>query len=123
MIEINCYGGQIGRFWWKNSGQSGGRCGWDHAWPDRHAWPVMPWGPGDPVDEHWRDFAAFEPWFDDQLDNRNLDEIDFTITEKIELYSLLCDVFHAGVEAGQNPWQWAWQLAQRSTTAKVTPNA
>ena len=83
----------------------------------------MPWGPGDAADEHWRDFAAFELWFNDQMDKRSLDGFDFTVTDRIELYSLLCGVFNAGVEAGQNPWRWAQQLAQRSTTAKVIPNA
>lgn len=129
MIEINCYGGRIGRFWWNNSGMGGiftcagqfntsfrpGRCGWDHAWPDCHAWPVMPWGPGDAVDEHWRDFTAFEPWFDRQIKVRKLD-LDLDINERIKMYSMLSDTFSAGVDAGQNPWRWARQLEQRSTT-------
>jgi hypothetical protein len=120
MIEINCYGGRIGRFWWNNSGMGGiftragqfntsfhpGRCGWDHAWPDCHAWPVMPWGPGDAVDEHWRDFTAFELWFDRQMEVRKFD-LDLNITDRIEMYSMLCGMFNAGVEAGQNPWLWA----------------
>lgn len=131
MIEINCYGGRIGRFWWNNSGYSGifalagqfntsflpGRCGWDHEWPDCHAWPVRPWGKGDAVDEHWRDFIAFEPWFDRQMKGRKLD-LDLNITDKIELYSMLCSMFNAGVEAGQNPWRWARKLEQRSTNEK-----
>jgi hypothetical protein len=125
MIEINCYGGRIGRFWWDNSGMGGiftragqfntsfspGRCGWNESWPDATAaWPVCPWGPGNAVDEHWRDFTAFELWFDCQLD------LDLCITDRINLYSLLCETFNAGVEAGQNPWRWARQLEQRSTT-------
>jgi hypothetical protein len=131
MIEINCHGGRIGLFWWDKSAMGGifncagqlntsfwpGRCGWDHAWPDCHAWPVMPWGPGDAVDEHLRDFTAFEPWFDRQMEVRKFD-LDLDITDKIELYSMLCGMFNAGVEAGQNPWRWARQLEQRSTNEK-----
>jgi hypothetical protein len=124
MIQINCHGGRIGRFWWDNSGCnlwffpsfSPGRCGWRESWPDETAaWPVRPWGPGDAVDEHWRDFTAFEPWFDRQMEGRKLD-LDLNITDKIELYSMLCDMFNAGVDAGRNPWRWARQLEQRSTT-------
>jgi hypothetical protein len=129
MIRIDCHGGQIGRFWWKNSDRGGffrqsgesctsfrpGRCGWDEAWPERYSWPVGPWGKGDAVDDHFRDFAAFEPWFYRQLDARNLDEHDLTITDKIELYSLLCDVFKAGIDAGRNPWSWAEHVEQQQT--------
>lgn len=119
---IDSNGGQVGRFWWDNSGQGGlflrhgqfftsfrpGRCGWYESWPDETAgWPVRPWGKGDPVDEHYRDFTAFEPWFNRMMEERQLDEIDFTITDKIEMYSLLVDMFNAGMEAGQNPWRWA----------------
>jgi hypothetical protein len=120
MIEISCHGGRIGRFWWENSDRGGlflrsgecytsfcpGRCGWDETWPEQHAWPVMPWGKGD-ADDCWRDFAAFELWYQDQLAKRKLDEIDLTITEKIELYVMLVDIFHAGIDAGRNPWSWA----------------
>lgn len=134
MIEINCHGGRIGRFWWDNSGCSGifglagqfntsfypGRCGWDHEWPDCHAWPVRPWGPGDAVDEHWRDFTAFEPWFDRQMEGRKLD-LDLNIIEKIELYSMLCGMFEAGVEAGQNPWRWAKGLEAKLLRQAVEP--
>lgn len=129
MIEINCQGGQIGRFHWTNSGFGGvfmrqgqfdtllrpGRCGWDETWPEQHAWPVRPWGKGDAVDEHWRDFAAFELWYQDQLAKRKLDEIDLTITEKIELYAMLVDIFHAGIDAGLNPWGWAEHVEQQTT--------
>jgi hypothetical protein len=124
MIEINCHGGRIGRFWWDNSGCGSryfpgfrpGRCGWRESWPDvTAAWPVCPWGKGDPADDYWRDFAAFEPWFDRQMEVRKLD-LDLNITDRIELYSMLCDTFDSGVEAGQNPWRWARQLEQRSTT-------
>ncbi len=52
------------------------------------------------------------------MEDRNLDEIDFTITDRIEMYSMLCDMFNAGVEAGRNPWRWARQLEQRSTNEK-----
>ena len=129
MICIDCHGGQIGRFWWVNSNRGGfflqsgecyttfrpGRCGWDETWPDYHSWPVMPWGKGDAVDEHFRDFAAFEPWFDRQMETCNLDEQDLTITDKIELYSLLCSVFHCGIDAGRNPWSWAEHVEQQQT--------
>ena len=129
MIGINCHGGRIGRFWWDNSECSGifalagqfntsfcpGRCGWNESWPDATAaWPVYPWGPGDAVDEHLRDFTAFEPWFDRQIKVRKLD-LDLNITDKIELYSMLSGMFEAGVKAGQNPWRWARRLEQRST--------
>jgi hypothetical protein len=127
MIEINCHGGRIGRFWWENSDRGGlflrsgecytsfrpGRCGWDEAWPDNHVWPVRPWGKGDAADDYWRDFAAFEPWYQDQLAKRKLDEIDLTITDKIELYAMLVDIFHAGIDAGRNPWSWAEHVEQR----------
>ena len=127
-FRIDSNGGQIGRFWWDNSGQGGmflrygqfftslrpGRCGWRESWPDESAcWPVRPWGQGDPVDEHWRDFNAFEPWFDRMMEDRKLEEIDFTITDKIEMYSLLVDMFNAGMEAGQNPWRWAKHVEAR----------
>ena len=127
-FRIDSNGGQIGRLWWDNSGQGGlflrhgqfftsfrpGRCGWRESWPDESAcWPVRPWGKGDPVDEHWRDFTAFEPWFDRMMEDRKLDEIDFTITDKIEMYSLLVDMFNAGMEAGQNPWRWAKAVEAR----------
>ena len=129
MIEINCYGGRIGRFWWDNSGMGGiftragqfntsfspGRCGWNESWPDATAaWPVCPWGPGDAVDEHYRGFTAFEPWFNRQIKVRKLD-LDLNITDKIELYLMLSGMFEAGVKAGQNPWRWARRLEQRST--------
>lgn len=127
MIEINSYGGRIGRFWWINSSMGGGlfdtvfnpgSCGWDHAWPETHAWPVRPWGKGDPLDEHWRDFAAFESWFQDELEKRmekrRLDEIDLTITDKIDLYDLMVYIFHAGVMAGRDPWSWAQDLEREA---------
>jgi hypothetical protein len=121
---IDSNGGRIGRFWWDNSGCNlgffpsfrPGRCGWCESWPDETAcWPVSPWGKGDPADDYWRDFAAFEFWFDRQMEIRKLD-LDLNITDKIEMYSMLCGMFNAGVEAGQNPWRWARQLEQRSTT-------
>jgi hypothetical protein len=135
MIEINCHGGRIGRFWWDNSGMGGiftcagqfntsfrpGRCGWRESWPDvTAAWPVCPWGPGDAVDEQWRDFTAFEPWFDRQMEVRKLD-LDLNITDKIEMYSMLCDTFNAGVEAGQNPWRWAKDVEARLLRQAVEP--
>ena len=122
IFHIDSNGGQIGRFWWDNSGQGGlfllqgqfftsfrpGRCGWRESWPDESAcWPVRPWGQGDPVDDCWRDFEAFQPWFDRQMKNRNIDETDLTIIERIELYDLFVGVFKDGIEAGQNPWRWA----------------
>jgi hypothetical protein len=125
-FKINSDGGQIGRFWWDNSGCGSwyfpsfrpGRCGWRESWPDETAcWPVSPWGKGDSADDYFRDFAAFEPWFDRQMEVRKLD-LDLNITDRIELYSMLCSMFNAGVEAGQNPWQWARQLDQRSTNEK-----
>jgi hypothetical protein len=130
MIEINCHGGRIGRFWWENSDRGGffqrsgesctsfrpGRCGWDETWPEQHSWPVMPWGMGDAADDYWRDFAAFEPWYQDQLAKRKLDEIDLTITDKIELYAMLVNIFHAGIDAGRNPWGWALRVEQQATT-------
>jgi len=135
MIEIGCHGGRIGRFEWRNSNFSGvflrrgqintafipGRCGWDHTWPDWHAWPVRPWGRGDAVDEHWRDFAAFESWIENQMEARNLSEIDFTITDRIQLYSLLVGVFNAGMEASRNPWRWAQQVERQATTTTEKP--
>jgi hypothetical protein len=134
MIEISCHGGRIGRFSWQNSNFSGvflrqgqvntalipGHCSWDHAWPDWHAWPVRPWGKGDAVDEHWRDFAAFEDWLPRQTKARNLDEHDFTINDKLEIYSMLVGVFNAGMEAAQNPWRWAQQLERRAAASSTT---
>lgn len=127
MIKITCDGGQIGRFWWENSSESGlfaqghqpcttlrpGRFGWDHAWPDRHAWPVSPWGKGDPQDDCWRDYAAFEKWFTDECERREID-LDIDITERVRIYALLYDIFDAGVLAGRDPWRWAEEL-QRIT--------
>ena len=120
-FRIDSNGGQIGRFWWDNSGQGGlflpygqfftsfrpGRCGWRESWPDESAgWPVSPWGNGDPVNEHYRQFTAFEPWFYRQLEKRGLD-LDLNVTEEIEMFAFLDDIFSAGIEAGQNPWLWA----------------
>jgi hypothetical protein len=130
MIEINCHGGRIGRFWWENSDRGGffqrsgesctsfrpGRCGWDETWPEQHSWPVRPWGKGDAADDYWRDFVAFERWYQDQLAKRELDEIDLTITDKIKLYAMLVDMFHAGIDAGRNPWGWALRVEQQTTT-------
>ena len=130
MIEVNCHGGQIGRFHWVNSSFGGffrrcgqfntklrpGSCGWDETWPDLHNWPVYPWGKGDPADEHWRDFTAFEPWLDRQLESRKLHHIDLSIIDKIELYSILGTVFHCGIDAGRNPWGWALRVEQQTTT-------
>jgi hypothetical protein len=135
MIEINCHGGRIGRFWWRNSDRGGffqqsgesctsfcpGRCGWDETWPEQHSWPVSPWSKGDAADDYWRDFAAFELWYQDQLAKRKLDEIDLTITEKIELYAMLVDIFHAGIDAGRNPWGWALRVEQEvAATTEAT---
>jgi hypothetical protein len=128
MIEINCQGGRIGRFRWENSDRGGifrqsgescttfrpGRCGWDEAWPDCHSWPVSPWGKGDAADDYFRDFNAFEPWFDRQVETRKLD-LDLNITEKIKVYSLVCGVFNAGIDAGRNPWSWAHRVEQQQT--------
>jgi hypothetical protein len=135
MIRIDCHGGQIGRFWWENSDRGGlflrsgehytsfrpGRCGWDETWPDQHSWPVMPWGKGDAADEHWRDFVAFKPWFDRQMESRKLDHIDLNITDKINLYDMLCGMFAAGIDAGRNPWSWALRVEQQITTTTETP--
>lgn len=132
MIEINCNGGRIGRIWWENSSYGGeflrhrqprtwfrpGHWGWDHAWPDTHAWPISPWGKGDPEDEQYRDYVAFEAWLDDQFERRNIDP-DLNITEKIDLYSMFCNVFNAGVAAGRDPWRWANEL-QRQTEQSST---
>lgn len=129
LIHIDCHGGQIGRFWWRNSDRGGsflrsgercttfwpGFCGWDEAWPEQHNWPISPWGKGDEVDEHYRDFAAFEWWFDRQLKDRSLGDIDLTITAKIDFYSLLCGVFRAGIAAGRNPWAWAKHVELQQT--------
>jgi hypothetical protein len=130
MIEINCHGGRIGRFWWENSDRGEffrwcttfrpGRCGWDETWPEQHAWPVKPWGKGDAADDYFRDFNAFEPWFDRQIETRKL-ELDLNITDKIELYSMLCAVFHCGIDAGRNPWGWALRVEQETTTTTETP--
>jgi hypothetical protein len=130
MIEINCSGGRIGRFRWENSCYSGlfscsgqfrtsllpGRCHWDETWPDCHAWPVRPWGIGDPAAGHWRGFASFENWLSAQLEARNLDGHDFSINERIEMYAMMVDVFQAGVDAGRNPWRCAQQLSKATTT-------
>jgi hypothetical protein len=135
-FRIDSDGGRIGRFWWDNSGQGGlflpygqfftsfrpGRCGWRESWPDETAaWPVAPWGKGDPADDYCRDFAAFEPWFDRQMDNRNLDDFDPTLIEKIELYDLLVGVFNAGIEAGQNPWRWAKDVEAKLLRQAIKP--
>jgi hypothetical protein len=129
---IDSNGGRIGRFWWDNSAMGGiftragqfntsfrpGRSGWSESWPDETAaWPVRSWGPGDAVDEHLRDFTAFEPWFDRWMEVRKLD-LNLNITDKIELYSMLCGMFEDGVKAGRNPWRWARQLEQRFTNEK-----
>jgi len=133
MIEINCHGGRIGRFWWENSDRGGlflrsgqcyttfrpGRCGWDEAWTEQHAWPVMPWGKGDTADDYWRDFNAFEPWLDRQMEDQKLGHIDLNITGKIELYSMFCAVFHCGIDAGRNPWDWALRVEQQTTTTEA----
>jgi len=135
MIEINCHGGRIGRFWWDNSGMGGiftslgqfntsfhpGRCGWRESWPDvTAAWPVSPWGPGDAVDDYWRDFGAFELWFDRQMEVCELD-LDLNIEDRIKMYSMLCGMFDAGVEAGQNPWRWAKDVEARLLHQAVEP--
>lgn len=60
----------------------------------------MPWGKGDAADEHFRDFTALEPWFHRQMEKRKLDGFDLNIRDEIEIYSMLCDVFNAGIEAG-----------------------
>jgi hypothetical protein len=135
VIQIDCYGGQVGRLRWVNSDRGGffrqsgesctsfrpGRCGWDEAWPDRYSWPVSPWGKGDAVDEHWRDFTAFEPWLDRQLEGRKLNRIDLNITEKIELYDMLCGMFKAGIDAGRNPWSWAEHVEQQTQSIQEEP--
>jgi hypothetical protein len=135
MIEINCHGGRIGRFWWDNSGMGGiftragqfntsfrpGRCGWRESWPDvTAAWPVCPWGPGDPANDYCRDFDAFEPWFDRQMEIRMLD-LDLNIIDKIELYSMLCSMFNAGIEASRNPWRWAKDVEDELLRQAVEP--
>jgi hypothetical protein len=135
MIEINCHGGRIGRFWWDNSDMAGiftragqfntsfrpGRCGWRESWPDVIApWPVCPWGPGDSANDYCCDFDAFEPWFDRQMEVRKLD-LDLNITYRIEIYSMLCGMFNAGVEAGQNPWRWAKDVEAKLLRQAVEP--
>ena len=126
MIEIRCDGGRIGRLYWTNSSEAGifyqnhqpdtvlrpGRWGWDHTWPDQHAWPVMPWGIGDPAGDCWRDYTAFEKWFADECERRAI-ALDLDITDRISLYSMLCDVFDSGVAAGRDPWRWAEELRRR----------
>ena len=134
LINITSQGGNIGRFWWKNSSESGvfmqgrqpetilrpGRIGWREKWPDwSQAWPPPPWGAGDPSDDHWRDFAAFEKWFESQLEQRALDKFDFNITERIELYDLMSNIFLSGIQAGRNPWAWA-QQAEAINVADTT---
>jgi hypothetical protein len=138
IFRIDSNGGQIGRFWWDNSGQGGlflrqgqfftsfrpGRCGWRESWPDETAcWPVSPWGKGDPADDYFRDFTAFESWFVCMMEKCNLDEnaIDFTITHTTEMYSLFIGVFFAGVEAGQNPWRWAKDVEAKLLRQSVEP--
>ncbi len=130
MIEIRCDGGRIGRFCWTNSSEAGifyqnhqpdtvlrpGRWRWDHAWPDQHAWPVMPWGPGDPKDGCWRDYAAFESWFDAECNEYDID-LDLDITDKISLYAMLGDIFDSGVAAGRDPHCWAAELRRRQEVA------
>ncbi len=81
----------------------------------------MPWGQGDPVDEGYRDFIAFEPWFDRMMEGRNLDGFDFTITDKVEMYSLFVGIFNAGMEAGQNPWRWAKAVEARLLQQAAEP--
>lgn len=134
MIKINCNGGRIGRLWWENSSYGGvfiryrqprtffrpGFWGWDHAWPDNHAWPISPWGKGDPADEHYRDNVAFEAWLNDQFERRNVD-LDLNTTEQIELYAMLCNVFRAGVAAGRDPWRWANKLQRQSNQPPTQP--
>lgn len=135
MIEIRCDGGQIGRFCWTNSSESGifyqgrqpdtvlrpGRWWWDHAWPDQHAWPVMPWGPGDPKDGWYRDYIAFEKWFADECKRHviNLDiPIGDELGDKLSLYAMFSSVFHAGVAAGHDPQRWAAELWRRQRVEK-----
>ena len=125
LINITSHGGNIGRFWWENSSESGlfmrgcqpettlrpGRIGWREKWPDwSQAWPPPPWGAGDPRDDHWRDFAAFEKWFESQLEQKALDKFDFNVTERIELYDFMSNIFLSGIQAGRNPWAWARQV-------------
>lgn len=134
MIEINCNGGRIGRLWWENSSYGGvfiqhrqpstwlrpGHWGWDHAWPDTHSWPISPWGKGDPADECYRNFNAFEAWLDDQFERRNIDP-DLNITERIDLYSMFCNVFNAGIAAGRDPWRWANELQRQGEQPLTQP--
>ena len=47
------------------------------------------------------------------MKDRKLDGFDFTIIDKIKMYFLLVDMFNAGMEAGQNPWQWAKDVEAR----------
>jgi hypothetical protein len=135
IFHIDSDGGQIGRFWWDNSGCSGifalagqfntifhpGRCGWRESWPDvTAAWPVCPWGPGDPANDYFRNFNAFELWFDSQMETRMLD-LNLNIIDKIELYSMLCDMFDAGIEANRNPWRWAKDVEAKLLRQAVEP--
>jgi hypothetical protein len=69
----------------------------------------MPWGKGDPADEQYRSYVAFESWFTDQCKKRNLDP-DLNIAKQIELYAWFCNVFNSGVAAGRDPWAWAESL-------------
>lgn len=123
MIEINCNGGRIGRLWWENSSRwfGPGRWGWDHAWPDIHVWPISPWGKGDPADECYRDFHAFEAWFSNEGERQGLilDLALEDISDKIRIYSMFCNVFKAGIAAGRDPWHWANEL-QRQTEQHPT---
>ncbi len=47
--------------------------------------------------------------------------LDLNITERIEMYSMLCGVFNAGVEAGQNPWRWAKDVEAKLLRQAVEP--
>lgn len=131
MISITCHGGNIGRFWWWNSDQGGlfaqghqpvttlrpGRIGWCEPWPDEtRVWPHPPWGPGDADDDIWRDFVAFEKWFEQELEKRELDGFDFEIDHRIALFAWMSDIFQSGIQAGRNPWAWARKVELLNTT-------
>jgi len=139
MINITCHGGNIGRFWWNNSFESGlfaqghqpvttlhpGRIGWCEPWPDQtQAWPHAPWGPGDANDDIWRDFVAFEKWFEQELEKRDLNKFDFEIDHRITLFAWMSDIFLSGIQAGRNPWAWARKveaLNAATTTEELQP--
>jgi hypothetical protein len=54
------------------------------------------------------------------MEVRKLD-LELNIIDRIDMYSMLCDMFNAGVEAGQNPWRWAKDVETRLLRQAVEP--